>query len=184
MAAKQRPHSPEGTRLEGPDRDGVYRIIIPSESRPGKEHTLTVAYDGTPLNCTCEGNVAYLAYQMSLGTVQPNPERRPCWHWLAAADLLAHHLDPPPADPGGAGRIFAPCSRCPAPRSCARDGCRLLRGGDPGFATPLDPDDEGPFAGGAALDAAQAALDDEADRWEAELRRVRHDEGLRALYGN
>jgi hypothetical protein len=102
MAAKQRPHSPEGTRLEGPDRDGVYRIIIPSESRPGKEHTLTVAYDGTPLNCTCEGNVAYLAYQMSLGTVQPNPERRPCWHWLAAADLLAHHLEPPPADPGGA----------------------------------------------------------------------------------
>jgi hypothetical protein len=45
----------------------------------------------------------------------------------------------------------------------------------------LDPPPAG--AGGAALDAAQADLDDEADRWDAELRRIRHDEGLRALYG-
>jgi hypothetical protein len=45
-----------------------------------------------------------------------------------------------------------------------------------GGPAPADP-------GGAALDTAQADADDEADAWEAELRRVRHDEGLRALYG-
>jgi hypothetical protein len=41
---------------------------------------------------------------------------------------------------------------------------------------PADP-------GGVALDRVQADADDEADAWEAELQRVRHDEGLRALYG-
>jgi hypothetical protein len=45
------------------------------------------------------------------------------------------------------------------------------------YPPPADP-------GGAALDRAQADADDEADAWEADLRRVRHDEGLRALYGD
>jgi hypothetical protein len=94
MASKQvRPHSPEGTRLEGPDKQGTYTIIIPSESRAGKEHTLAVAYDGTPLACSCEGHATWLKAG----------GRNDCWHMPAAADLLAYHLDPPPADPGGAG---------------------------------------------------------------------------------
>jgi hypothetical protein len=46
-----------------------------------------------------------------------------------------------------------------------------------GEPPPADP-------GGAALERAQGDVDDEADAWAVELRRVRHDEGLRALYGS
>jgi hypothetical protein len=137
MSSKQaRPHSPAGTRLEGPDAGGIYRIIVPSESRPGRAHELRVLYTGEAVGCTCEGHAAFLDYRATRHTPGTPLARRDCWHMEAAADLLAHHLDPPPADPGG-----------------------------------------------AALDAAQADADDETDAWEAELRKVRHDEGLRALYG-
>jgi hypothetical protein len=135
--SKRTIHSPAGSRLDGPDDHGIARIIIPSDSAPGTRHTLTVAYDGTAIDCTCQGHARYRAYQDSLlYTGAPLPERSDCWHMLGAADLLAHHLDPPPADPGG-----------------------------------------------AALQGAQRDLDDEADAWATELRKVRHDEGLRALYG-
>jgi hypothetical protein len=125
----------------------------PSRSRPGKEHHSSCDERGGDVRCTCEA----WTY------------RSACGHAAGHLDALAHHgvaFGPPPADPGGAGRIFAPCARCPDHRGCARDGCRLFRRRDPGFATPLDPDDEGPFAGGAALDAAQAALDGEQADWE------------------
>jgi hypothetical protein len=105
MASKgSRPHSPAGTRLRGPDADGNYEIIIPSESAPGVEHTLDVTYTGDALGCTCPGYRRYLDYLASLRTARPLPARRPCWHVEGAADLLAHHRDPPPADPGGAAR--------------------------------------------------------------------------------
>jgi hypothetical protein len=173
MSSKQtRPHSPAGTRLRGPDRDGNYEIMIPSERAPGVWHTLDVAYTGDALGCTCPGYRRYLDYLASLRTATPLPARRPCWHVEGAADLLAHHRDRPPADPGGAARP------------------------DPGFATPLDPDDEGPFAGGAALDRAQAAADGEINDWilGSKLspppwlvapgeRRQRHDDGMADLYG-
>jgi hypothetical protein len=132
MASKQaRAHSPHGSRYCGIDRAGVHRLLIPSESRPGKWHTLLIDAGGVVISCSCEG------YAAAAG----DATRRLCWHALAAQDLLAHHLDPPPADPGGAARP------------------------DPGFATPLDPDDEGPFAGGAALARAQGALDAETRAW-------------------
>jgi hypothetical protein len=136
MSKQTRPHSPAGTRLEPPDEGGIYRIIIPSESRPGRAHELRVLYTGEAVGCTCEGHAAFLEHRATRHTPGTPLARRDCWHMEAAGDLLSYHLDPPPAG-----------------------------------------------AGGAALDAAQADADDEADAWEAELRRVRHDEGLRALYG-
>jgi hypothetical protein len=103
MSSKQtRPHSPAGTRLRGPDRDGNYEIMIPSERAPGVWHTLDVAYTGDALGCTCPGYRRYLDYLASLRTATPLPARRPCWHVEGAAGLLAHHRDRPPADPGGA----------------------------------------------------------------------------------
>jgi hypothetical protein len=139
-----------------------------SQSRAGKEHFSSCDERGGDPRCTCE----WATHHGS------------CKHSLATLPTLAHFgvtFGPPP---GGAGRVFAPCHRCPAPRTCARDGCRLLRAADPGFATPLDPDDEGPFAGGAALDAAQASLDGEMDDWlPAALRdhmRRRFDEAVAA----
>jgi hypothetical protein len=92
MGSKQRRHSPHGSRYAGMDRKGVHRLLIPSGSRPGKEHTLLVDAGGVVVSCSCEGYAAAAS----------DPTRRLCWHALAAADLLAHHLDPPPADPGGA----------------------------------------------------------------------------------
>jgi hypothetical protein len=184
MTAKQtRPHSPAGTRLEGPDREGNYTIVIRSESRPlAVYHRLSVAYDGTPLGCSCEGHAAFLRSR----------ERHDCWHMGAAADLLAYHLDPPPADPGDEHKPAGSAEYDPDPGGvcprCLGSGAMLDGDDRPypcercegvGRVAPRDPADPG----GAALDAAQADADDEADAWEAELRRVRHDEGLRALYG-
>jgi hypothetical protein len=102
MSKQARPNSPAGTRLRGPDGDGNYEVIIPSASAPGTEHTLDVTCTGAALGCSCPGYRRYLDYLASLRTATPLPARRPCWHVEGAADLLAHHLDPPPADPGGA----------------------------------------------------------------------------------
>jgi hypothetical protein len=114
--------------------------------------------------------------------------RGSCKHALSFDAALAYHLDPPPADPGGAAPSGAepPLGVDPyddREHVGAIEEAWTRPDADPGFATPLDPDDEGPFVGGAALEAAQADADDEADAWAAELRTVRHGEGLRALYG-
>jgi hypothetical protein len=180
MAAKQRPPlTPADAEYVGlariagaaPPVEARHLLRWPSRSRPGKEHFSSCDERGGDIRCTCEA----WTY------------RGACGHAAGHLDTLAHigvTFGPPPVDPGGAGRVFAPCHRCPAPRTCARDGCRLLRAADPGFATPLDPDDEGPFAGGAALDAAQASLDGELDDWlPAALRdhmRRRFDEAVAA----
>jgi hypothetical protein len=107
MSKTSRPHSPAGTRLRGPDGDGNYEVIIPSESAPGTEHTLDVTYTGDALGCSCPGYRRYLDYLASLRTATPLPARRPCWHVEGAADLLAHLRDPRPADPGGAALVTA-----------------------------------------------------------------------------
>jgi hypothetical protein len=203
---RSRPHSPAGTRLQPADEGGIYRIIIPSESRPGRAHELRVLYTGEALGCTCEGHAAYLDYRATRHTPGTPLARRDCWHMEAAADLLAHHIEPPPADPGGGHEPAGGAADDPDPGGvcprCLGSGAMLDGGNRPypcedcgglgrvGPGGPTSPDDLSGWTlikradpGGAALDAAQAEADDEADAWEAELRRVRHDEGLRALYG-
>jgi hypothetical protein len=125
MSKQRPPLTPTDSEYSGMDEHEIHKLRWRSQSRDGVTHTTTGTTAGADY-CTCE------AFQWSL--VGDGPIG--CKHTRCWSDALAHHLDPPPADPGG-----------------------------------------------AALDRAQADADDEADVWEAELRRIRHDEGLRALYG-
>jgi mono/diheme cytochrome c family protein len=171
MSKQTRPHSPAGTRLEPPDEGGIYRIIIPSESRPGRAHELRVLYTGEAVGCTCEGHAAFLDYRATRHTPGTPLARRDCWHMEAAADLLAHHLDPPPADHGGGldrdGRRRA-FERYKASQISKHpflaDDHELWRAYEREF---VGVDDEGPPAdpGGATLDRAQRDVDAETRAW-------------------
>jgi hypothetical protein len=155
MASKRPPPlTPADAEYLGMDKDATHALRWRSQSRDGVAHT-THGNAAGGWRCTCE------AYQWSLvGDGPPG-----CKHCDAFADALAHHLDPPPADPGGAG-LPKPLARLEPPWPGIPGAGRLF---DPSYDSDGPPDQDDP--GGAALDAAQGALDGETADWRDELPR-------------
>jgi hypothetical protein len=81
------PLTPADSRYVGTNGRGQHVLVWPSQSRPDRWHH-TWGNDERAVGCSCEAKT--------------HSPARACKHQLAYPDALRHHLDPPPADPGGA----------------------------------------------------------------------------------
>jgi hypothetical protein len=91
MARKRHaPLTPADSKYVGIDSEGWHMLVWPSQTRAYHSHNTFIHRDGG-LSCTCEAFT----------------HRGCCKHAAAAKDALLYHLDPPPADPGGAAPTAA-----------------------------------------------------------------------------